>query len=192
MDLKALVVIDMQEDFVNGALANEAAQDIEPEICIAIRDHIEAGQPVIFTRDTHYDDYMETLEAKKLPIPHCIHDTPGWQLTEAILQTLDMCDAIEGQHYIIIDKDTFGAYDLAEEIEDFIGEEFGYDDELTSLTFVGVCTGICVISNVAIARAHFPECPIYVRADACACVTPETHRQALEAMKVFQIDVTEA
>lgn len=186
---KALIVIDMQNDFIDGVLGTPEAQAILPEICATIKDHLDAGEPVILTKDTHFDDYLETLEGQKLNIPHCIKGTDGHCLAPSI--EIVLSDYTKDKHYAIIEKNTFGAHDLADTLDDLLWE-MELDDELESITFVGVCTGICVISNVAIIKANYPGVPIYVRADACACVTPETHRQALEAMKVFQIEVTEA
>lgn len=185
---KALIVVDMQRDFVTGPLGTPEAQAIVPEICATIKDHLEAGEPVVFTKDTHYRDYLNTWEGKKLPVPHCIRGTDGHRLVEAI--EIVLADYNENEHYAINEKSSFGAYDLCDTLCDLLAD-MEYETELESITFVGVCTGICVLNNVAVARSEYEELPIYVRADACACVTPESHERALEAMRAFFIDVTE-
>jgi nicotinamidase-related amidase len=185
--MKVLVVVDMQNDFIDGALANEAAQKILPEVCALIKDYADNGDLVIFTQDTHYGDYLNTLEGKNLPVPHCIHGSYGRELHPAIKEVMPLQ---EGKYLTII-KDSFGAFDFMEQLDCFLDT---FDICFTSIedfTFVGTCTGICVINNVAIVRANCPEIPIYVRADACACVTPESHQTALKAMETFQIKIVE-
>ena len=169
---KILVVVDMQNDFIDGALGTSEAQAIVP----LVKEKIEKFDgKVIFTRDTHFDDYMQTQEGKNLPVPHCIKDTEGWEI-RAELEALRTRPAI--------DKPTFGSVALGELLADENREE-----PIESITFIGLCTDICVISNAMIAKAFLPEVPLIVDAACCAGVTPESHRNALDAMKVCQIAV---
>ena len=164
-----LIVVDMQNDFIDGALGTKEAQAIVPYV----KQKIEAFPgKVFFTRDTHREDYMQTQEGRNLPVPHCIRDTEGWQ----IRKELD-----ELRTTAAIDKDTFGARDLVK----VLGEE----EKLDSVTFLGLCTDICVISNVMLVKAFFPEVPVTVDAAGCAGVTPQSHKNALEAMKMCQITI---
>ncbi len=169
---KILVVVDMQNDFIDGALGTSEAQAIVP----LVKEKIENfdGQ-VIFTRDTHFDNYMQTQEGKNLPVPHCIKDTEGWEIRPE-LETLRKRPAI--------DKLTFGSTALGK----LLAEE-NVQEPIESITFVGLCTDICVISNAMIAKAFLPEVPLIVDAACCAGVTPQSHRNALEAMKVCQIAI---
>lgn len=176
MAKKVLCVIDMQNDFITGSLGTPEAQAILPKVeeKIAATDH---DTIVIFTRDTHTEDYLNTLEGKNLPVPHCIAGTHGWEiaenLTKYFLGTL-----------WAINKPTFGSTDLMKELKS-IEEEYGEIE----LEFVGLCTGICVLSNAILARATFPNTEIVVDSSCCACVSPESHKTALEAMKLCQITI---
>ena len=169
---KILVVVDMQNDFIDGALGTSEAQAIVP----LVKEKIEKFDgKVVFTRDTHFDDYMQTQEGKNLPVPHCIKGTEGWEIRTE-LEALRERPAI--------DKLTFGSVALGK----LLTEE-NMAEPIESITFVGLCTDICVISNAMIAKAFLPEVPLIVDAACCAGVTPESHRNALEAMKVCQIAV---
>ena len=166
---KILVVVDMQNDFIDGALGTAEAVAIVPYV----RSLIEGFDGrVFFTRDTHFENYMETEEGKNLPVPHCIKGTEGWQI-RAELDVLRRTEAI--------DKLTFGSRDLV----DVLSRE----GEIESITFVGLCTDICVISNAMVVKAFYPEIPLTVDARGCAGVTPESHARALEAMRMCQIRV---
>ena len=166
---KILVVVDMQNDFIDGALGTAEAVAIVPYV----REVIEKFDgKVFFTRDTHFDNYMETQEGKNLPVPHCIKDTLGWQI-RAELDALRTTDAI--------DKLTFGSKDLVEVLAN--------EENMEEITFVGLCTNICVISNVMVVKAFYPEVPLVVDAKGCAGVTPQSHLNALEAMKMCQVKV---
>lgn len=164
---KLLIVVDMQKDFVDGALANPNAQAIVPAVTEFVKNWKD---DVLFTRDTHTEAYMDTLEGKKLPVIHCVKGTPGWEIIDELKPFVKD----------VIDKPVFGSWELGERIR-----EGGYDD----VTLIGVCTGICVISNAAIVRAANPETNVRAMKDLCACITPETHQIALDAMKTFQVDV---
>lgn len=167
-----LVVVDMQNDFIDGALGTKEAVTIVPKVEEKIRNF---KGTVLFTRDTHETWYLDTQEGKKLPIPHCIRDTEGWQ----IRRELDDLRKTEP-----IDKETFGSTDLAADLV-----AMNIDDEIGSITVVGLCTDICVISNALLAKAALPEVPITVDASCCAGVTPESHENALKAMEMCQIDI---
>ena len=167
--MKLLVVVDMQNDFIDGALGTSEAVAIVPYV----KNLIESFDgKVIFTRDTPFEDYLNTREGKTLPVPHCIKDTHGWQI-RAELDALRKTDAI--------DKITFGSKDLVNVI--------GRESNVESVTFVGLCTDICVISNVMLVKAFYPELPLTVDAKGCAGVTPESHKNALAAMKMCQVEI---
>ena len=166
---KVLVVVDMQNDFIDGALGTPEAVAVVPYV----KELIEGFDgKVLFTRDTHFENYMDTEEGRNLPVPHCIKGTDGWQI-RAELDALRTTEAI--------DKITFGSRDLVDVL--------AAEGEIESITFVGLCTDICVISNAMVVKAFFPEIPLIVDAKACAGVTPESHVRALEAMKMCQIKV---
>lgn len=171
---KVLVVIDMQKDFVTGALANEEAQRIIDAIKERIEEYKAQGLPVFFTRDTHGQDYMDTQEGKLLPVPHCIKGTDGWQIID------QLADEAAGEN--TLDKPTFGSLDLPAWISQKLGGQAPDEIELC-----GVCTDICVISNAMILKAAYPETTVIVDGARCAGVTPESHSTALEAMKACQI-----
>jgi len=167
-----LVVVDMQNDFIDGALGTPEAVAIVPKVVEKIKSF--EGK-ILFTRDTHEENYMETQEGRKLPVPHCIRGTAGWQLAPAIAELCeDTC----------IDKPTFGSVELGQLLV-----ELNEQEAIGKITFVGLCTDICVISNVMIAKASLPEVEIAVDASCCAGVTPESHNNALEAMKMCQITI---
>ncbi|MGF6376619.1 nicotinamidase/pyrazinamidase [Clostridiales Family XIII bacterium PM5-7] len=172
---RILLVIDMQNDFVTGALENEEAKKIVGDIEVSIKKNIEEGNSVLFTRDTHGDDYMDTQEGEFLPVPHCIKDTEGWEI-------IDQLNAYANEENTF-DKPSFGATNLPKWIEEKIN---GIPAEIE---LCGVCTDICVISNALILKAAFPETKVSVCGKLCAGVTPESHANALEAMKPCQVIV---
>ncbi len=169
---KILVVVDMQKDFVDGALGSKEAAAIVDNVV----NKISSFEGEIFvTFDTHFENYMETSEGKNLPVPHCIKDTPGWRLDEKVEK------ALENKKYTKVEKLTFGSVDLPK----LIGEG---DKEIE---LIGLCTDICVVSNALILKANFPESEIKVDSRCCAGVTPEAHNAALMTMKSCQIKVEE-
>lgn len=177
---KILVVVDMQKDFTTGVLGNEECEAVIPKVVDVIK---QGGyNAFILTRDTHGADYLNTQEGKKLPVEHCIKGTPGWEIADVI----EAACKESGREVSLIDKPVFGSLELGERLHGLYED---YKDEGLTLDFVGVCTGICVISNVLIAKAACPEAHVRVIADACACVTPKSHETALEAMKTCQVDV---
>ncbi len=167
--MKYLIVVDMQNDFIDGALGTAEAVAIVPYVKSVIENF---DGRVLFTRDTHFENYMQTQEGKNLPVPHCIKGTDGWQI-RAELDALRKTEAI--------DKITFGSCDLLSVLKN--------EADIESITFVGLCTDICVISNAMVVKAFYPEIPLTVDAKACAGVTPQSHKTALEAMKMCQINV---
>lgn len=168
---KILVVVDMQNDFINGSLGTKEAEAILP----AVKNKIENFDgKIIFTRDTHEKDYMETQEGRRLPVPHCIRGTDGWQIDAS----LPVGNAE------VIDKPTFGSVSLAERIS-----ELHAADGVESVTLIGLCTDICVISNALLVKAYLPEVEVRVDPACCAGVTPESHENALSAMRMCQITV---
>jgi len=168
---KILVVVDMQNDFIDGALGTAEAVAIVPKVAEKIKNF---DGTVIYTRDTHEEKYMETQEGRNLPVPHCIRDTEGWQIRTELQQA--------GAE--VVDKPTFGSRALAEKLV-----EMNREEAIESITLIGLCTDICVISNAFVIKAFLPETPIIVDSACCAGVTPKSHARALEAMKVCQIAV---
>ncbi len=171
---KFLVVVDMQNDFIDGALGTKEAEAIVPA---AINEIEKFDGEIIATYDTHFDDYLDTAEGKKLPVKHCVKDTEGWQLNSGIKA------ALEKKGYTEVIKYTFGSKDLPEIIKKKAGNE-DFEIEL-----IGLCTDICVVSNTLLLKAHFPEKKISVNESCCAGVTPDTHRAAISTMACCQIDI---
>ena len=172
-----LVVIDYQNDFVNGALGFEGAEKLDGPIVEKIREYRRRGADVIFTRDTHRENYLETQEGRRLPVVHCIEGSHGHKIfgeTAKQVQTGDM----------IIDKPSFGSAELGR----LLAEE-NEKELIEKVTLIGLCTDICVISNALLVKAFLPEAEVAVDAACCAGVTPESHRTALAAMKSCQITV---
>jgi nicotinamidase-related amidase len=168
-----LIVVDMQKDFIDGGLGTDEAVAIVPNVAKKVRDF---KGDVIFTRDTHFENYMDTQEGHNLPVPHCIRETEGWQICKELQPFAENAP--------IIDKTTFGSMELGPILQDM-----HEDGAISSITFVGLCTDICVISNVMIAKAFLPEVPIIVDAACCAGVTPDSHNTALASMRTCQVRV---
>lgn len=189
---KLLVVVDMQNDFIDGSLGTKEAQEIVPKAVEKINNF---DGIIVATMDTHDKNYFSTQEGKKLPVKHCIYGEDGWRLNQEIGDALSNNISVDDNKdkYIISDgmyrKSTFGSLDLALDCED----EFGIDNRLhpenVKITLIGLCTDICVISNAMLLKATLPEAKIIVDASCCAGVTPESHKNALEAMKMCQIEV---
>ena len=167
MAKKTLIVIDMQNDFIDGSLGTKEAEAILPKVRVKIREYESRGDEIIFTRDTHGENYLDTPEGKKLPVKHCIEGTKGWEIAEGLSVPWAKYINKPGFGYTGWNKESF------EEIE-----------------MVGLCTDICVVSNALILKAYFPEVEITVDAACCAGVTPDSHRAALETMKMCQINIT--
>ncbi|MBE5866096.1 MAG: cysteine hydrolase [Lachnospiraceae bacterium] len=163
---KTLIVVDMQKDFIDGALGTKEAVAIVENVKKKITEYQAAGNEIIFTRDTHQADYLNTNEGKHLPVEHCIEGTDGWKIAEGL----------EVSGAIYINKPTFGYLNWA-------------DYKLEEVEMVGLCTDICVVSNALIIKANFPEIKVTVDASCCAGVTPESHNAALTTMKMCQVEV---
>ena len=174
--MKLLVVVDMQNDFIDGALGTPEAQAIVPNVKAKVKQYVENGYKVVYTRDTHTKDYLNTAEGKKLPVPHCIESSEGWQIRSEVYSF----------GAPIFDKVTFG-YDKW--MHELTYRDIINPNELESIEVIGLCTDICVISNAMILKAQFHETPIIVDSTCCAGVTPASHQNALEAMKMCQIEV---
>lgn len=170
---KVLIVVDMQKDFVTGALGSKEAQEILPGVAEKVRAF--EGE-IIFTMDTHGENYLETQEGRRLPVKHCLAGTAGWELEE-VLGGL----AAE-RNASFYEKGTFGSLELAERLKE-------RQESIESIELVGVCTDICVVSNALLLKAYMPETPICVDSACCAGVTPEKHEAALETMRSCQIEV---
>lgn len=167
---KALIVVDMQNDFVSGSLGTKEAQAVTEQVVKKTAYYIEEGLDVIFTRDTHEENYLETMEGKKLPVKHCIRGSSGWEII----------DELKPYANVIIDKPTFGSTVLA---------EYAREKEYEEVELIGLCTDICVVSNALLLKAHFPEMEVKVDAKCCAGVTPESHDAAVTTMKMCQITI---
>jgi len=165
---KTLIVVDMQNDFIDMALGTAEAVAIVPAVKAKIEEYQAAGYEIIYTRDTHQENYLQTPEGIKLPVPHCIQGTKGWEIADGLY--VDGCK--------IIDKPNFGWPHWNRE-------------QLEEVELIGLCTDICVVSNALIIKATFPEAKVCVDARCCAGVTPATHDAALATMKMCQIDVME-
>lgn len=173
--MKVLVVVDMQNDFIDGSLGTAEAAAIVPAVMEKIRSF---DGRIIATRDTHAEEYLDTEEGRHLPVVHCVKGTEGWEIRKEIDELLKEKEAVR------IDKPTFGSVELGSYVRK-LDEEEGVE----GITLIGVCTDICVISNALLLKANLPEVPVCVDASCCAGVTPESHERALEAMKPCQIEI---
>ena len=170
-----LVVVDMQNDFVNGALGTKEAETIVPAVSELVG-HFKGT--VVFTQDTHDDNYLNTQEGKHLPVPHCIKGTDGWQLVPSLVKWQ------EEHQSQVFEKPQFGSKALAEAMAQLHATK-----GISDITLVGICTDICVLSNAILLKAFLSEVPIKVVANCCAGVTPAQHEAALTAMKSCQIEI---
>ena len=174
---RILIVVDMQNDFVDGALGTREAVAI---VDLVIKRIQEFDGEVIYTRDTHGKDYMDSQEGRNLPVAHCIQGTAGWQLHEKV-------EHMRREGDQVFDKPTFGSVELAQ----YLSEEQRREG-IEEVTLIGLCTDICVISNALLIKAFLPEVPIRVDASCCAGVTPKSHNDALETMRMCQIGIDHA
>ena len=177
---KILVIVDMQKDFLTGPLGNEECRSTIDKVC----ENVRTGDydSIIFTKDTHNANYLSTAEGKKLPVEHCIEGSDGWESCDEVLEAVN--EKYSKKYQTEFCKKTFGSTDMGM----YLQSEYGNGENL-ELYFVGVCTGICVINNVSIAKAFCPEADISVIEKACACVTPDSHKNAIEAMRTFMINI---
>lgn len=169
--MKVLAIIDMQKDFIDGAMGTKEAVAIVPKVAARLAQARADGATVVFTRDTHHADYLSTQEGRKLPVPHCLEGTDGWQIDAAL--------AVEDAP--VFDKPGFGSPALIEYLRSL--------PALEGVEFIGLCTDICVITNAMMTKGALPEVPLSVRADCCAGVTPQSHETALQAMRMCQISI---
>lgn len=172
---KFLIVIDMQNDFIDGSLGSEAAQAIVPCVQKRIEDALEEGGVPVFTMDTHQSEYLSTHEGKNLPVTHCVEGTPGWNISPEL----------DGYAKIRLTKPTFGCLALV----DLLAETAEKDGSNLDISLCGVCTDICVISNALLLRAHFPEATIRLFVDSCAGTSVARHEAAIAAMQSCQIEM---
>lgn len=175
--MKVLVVVDMQNDFISGSLGTPEARAIVPNVKRKIEEYRKNGDLIVFTKDTHYSDYLDTREGKKLPVEHCIRDTWGWEIADGLHQDEP-----------VIEKGTFGSDRLVR----YLVHEFwhGGNGHFHDIEVVGLCTEICVVSNAILLKETFyKDCEITVDATCCAGVTPGTHEAALRTMKMCQINI---
>ena len=172
--MKIVVVVDVQNDFIDGALGTKVAQAAIPKIADSLIAANKNDEILIFTQDTHLNDYLFTLEGRKLPVPHCIEGTRGWLVNE------DVDDCFAGH----ICKSTFGSFQLIEMIESLSKHNI-----ITEIELFGFCTDICVISNAILLKNYFPFIEITVNADLCAGSTPYMHEAALKVMNSCQINI---
>jgi nicotinamidase-related amidase len=195
--MKVLVVVDMQKDFVDGSLGTKEAQAIVPLVAETIEQMADPNTVVIFTKDTHSENYMSTLEGKNLPVPHCIEGNSGWEINDEIWAAFEkvkdqfyplksICPFMDNH---IICKPSFGSVDFQNVLFSLEDELAFINQKIEEVTLMGLCTGICVMSNAILAKATLPEVPVNVIEDCCACVTPESHKTSIEAMKLCQINI---
>ncbi len=175
--MNILIIIDMQNDFIDGALGTKDAQDVIEPFVEKIRSF---DGKIILTQDTHDENYLSTQEGRLLPVEHCIEGTEGWKNNERILDAVMQ----KGKDYTVFKKGTFGSLSLAEYLK-----QLSESESIDSIELAGVCTDICVVSNALLIKAMLPEVPVSVDAKCCAGVTPEAHEAALVTMKSCQIDI---
>lgn len=178
--MKVLVVVDMQNDFITGPLGTPEARAIVPKVKKKIEESVKNGDFIVFTRDTHYDGYLETSEGQKLPVEHCVRATDGWQIHNGLIP--------DNYNFMMIrNKFTFGDYDLPRGLYEMLWDCVNVP---TEIELVGLCTDICVVSNALLLKAYlYDDCDISVDATCCAGVTPESHEAALKTMEMCQINV---
>lgn len=174
--MDVLIAVDLQNDFVTGALGTREAVAIVPAAVARVAEAAERGETILFTRDTHAADYLSTQEGRKLPVPHCVRGTEGWDIIP------ELAEYAAGR--TVLDKPAFGSPELGTLLR-----ELHQREPIGRITLIGLCTDICVISNALLAKAFLPEVPVTVESACCAGVTPESHANALAAMGMCQIEV---
>lgn len=189
--MKVLIVVDMQNDFTTGALGTKEAQAIVPKVAETINLMADPNTVILFTQDTHYENYMETQEGFNLPVPHCIKGTKGHEINDLVMATYlvnknryrNLQDIVP-LYDEFIEKPSFGSIALQNML-------FNLNDRepIEEVVLMGVCTGICILSNSMLVKATLPETKVTVIAECCACVSPESHDNALQAMKLCQINI---
>ncbi|OON95198.1 MAG: hypothetical protein ATN36_08880 [Epulopiscium sp. Nele67-Bin005] len=180
---KILVVVDMQNDFIDQVLGSPEAKNIVPNVIQRVKEYISHGNAVFFTQDTHPDDYLESQEGKNLPVQHAIKGSSGWQLCSEIKELIPLVEA-QSDHPVIIEKPGFGSLELIDEIKKVI-----IDEKDTQIEIIGLCTDICVMVNVMVLKTGFPETKLVVDANCCAGTSSEYHTSALQIMNVCQVEI---
>lgn len=178
---KILVVVDMQNDFINGALGTKDAENIVKNVITKIQEYISRNDTIYFTMDTHNENYLESQEGIKLPVKHCIKGTHGWEIQEEIKPLLE---SFRNKNEIVFEKNGFGSIELAETIKNNFE-----DNENTEIELVGLCTDICVITNAILLKTYMSNSKIIVDESCCAGVTAKSHKEALNTMNMCQIDI---
>lgn len=168
--MKVLVVVDMQNDFISGSLGTDEALKIVDNVITKIKAAEANNNIILYTKDTHYEDYFSTLEGIKLPVAHCIKNTIGWEIPKEILR----------EHQMVFEKETFGSIKLIEYLKTIQFDE---------IELIGICTDICVISNAMLIKANFPNKKIIVDSTCCSGVSIKSHQEALNVMKMCHIDI---
>lgn len=177
-ELKVLIVVDMQNDFIDGEVGSKEAQEIVPKVCEKIKEYQKEDCKVIFTMDTHYENYLETYEGKNLPVVHCVKGTKGWQIKDDLKEVLERPSS------------TVHKYTFAEPfLRNLIDEVQMKSKTDLEIELVGVCTDICVVSNALLLKAYFPDIDISVDASCCAGTSVDNHNAALQTMKSCQIKI---
>lgn len=182
--MKVLVVVDMQNDFISGPLGSAEAQAIVPAVAQRIKDYLaQDNTMIIFTRDTHYPDtYEDTIEGKKLPVPHCYSNTYGWEIIPELVEALE--DKTDFNKVLYLNKTHFGSLDLVDVLE-----SLKVKNPIDYIELCGVCTDICVVSNALLIKASNCDFPVLVNADLCAGTSKENHDAALLTMKNCHVDI---
>lgn len=173
---KILIVVDMQNDFIDGSLGTKEAVGIVDDVVKEIGNDYDH---IICTRDTHHENYMDTNEGRHLPVVHCVKDTQGWQIRDEVMKAVE-----DKGNYEIIDKPTFGSETMVDVLKKYDEEE-----KIEEITLLGLCTDICVVSNALLVKAAFPEIRVAVKQNCCAGVTTDSHEAALTTMRMCQIEV---
>lgn len=185
--MKVIVCVDVQKDFIDGSLGTPEAQAIVPRIVDKINNYSDKSNTlVLFTKDTHYDDYLDTLEGTILPIKHCIENTPGWSINKEIKNAVKSNRFLSYSSDKIINSRVYKNTFCSSDLRDFL---IKYQDKIEFVEFVGLCTDCCVISNVLMAKHVLPNTEIYVDANCCAGITPEKHKAALDVMRSCHINI---
>lgn len=174
---KLLIVIDVQNDFVNGALGTEEAQEILPYVVDKMKQYRKGN--IIATKDTHFDNYLKTQEGSKLPVEHCVKNTLGWEFPQEISEYM------KEYNVSVIEKQSFASVELVEKVKQYV------ENGLKEVEIIGICTDICVVSNALLLKGHFPELKIKVDSACCAGTTVENHNHALSIMRMCQIEISE-
>lgn len=181
--MRILVVVDYQKDFVDGSLGFQGAEKLDDKICAKIKEYLDNGDAVFYTMDSHSNDYLNTREGKQLPVSHCIIGTSGWELYGKVGELLK-----DGYNSIMIKKSTFGVSPEVMTSEIF---KFCADTEVESVEFVGLVTNMCVISNVAVFQAKFPNAQMIVNRNLCDSFDKSMHEKAIDVMRGMQVQIVE-